>query len=445
MKKPPHSLDVEETVIASVFLDGITTIQAALDKKVDENSFFDERNRLLWKTFIWAFKRGTPLEIDAIAEALKEKRKLDDVGGYDYFLKVTSRVPTTSGTKHAIEKLQELFMLRELINRSNAIIEDAHNYTGDISVFYSRIADALKVREGLEKTLTLKDACDEIGERLDRIANGELKDGDNGLDWPWKDATRYLGPIQGGELVIIAARPSRGKSSVARQMAWCWAQRYGNVMLFSREMPVAEMPPLFAQSLCGESWREARNGRLSAKQVSSFKEALQEVKQVSSLSIFDKDRTLSQIVARVKAQCIVKAPCAIIIDYLQIYDPEQALKSETRDQALGRFTRSMHDLAIELRIPVILLCQVNRSSEREERDIRLSDLRESGSIEQDASRVVAIAWDAKDEKGQPIDFNDQSVPTIPSVRLCQIKGRAEGQATCQLKMHRPTASFHSME
>ena len=135
-KQPPHSLDVEETVIASVFLDGITTIQAALDKKVDENSFFDERNRLLWKTFIWAFKRGTPLEIDAISEALKEKRKLDDVGGYDYFLKVTSRVPTTSGTKHAIEKLQELFMLRELINRSNAIIEDAHNYTGDISVFY---------------------------------------------------------------------------------------------------------------------------------------------------------------------------------------------------------------------------------------------------------------------------------------------------------------------
>ena len=442
-KQPPHSLDVEETVIASVFLDGITTIQAALDKKVDENSFFDERNRLLWKTFIWAFKRGTPLEVDSIAEALKEKRKLDDVGGYDYFLKVTSRTPTTVGTKHAIEKLQELFMLRELINRSNAIIEDAHNYTGDISVFYSRIADALKVREGLEKTLTLKDACDEIGARLDRIANGELKDGDNGLDWPWKDATRYLGPIQGGELVIIAARPSRGKSSAARQMAWCWAQRYGNVMLFSREMPVAEMPPLFAQSLCGESWREARNGRLSAKQVSSFKEGLAQVKEEPNLSIYDKDRTLSQIIARVKAQCLVKKPCAVMIDYLQAYDVEQT-KGETRDVAIGRFTRACKDLALELLIPVVLLAQLSRTVETESREPRLADIRESGNAEQDADRVCFLHWLTKDSKGQAIDINDQANLVIPA-KLIQAKGRGEGSATAELLFKRPIASFHSME
>lgn len=443
MKKPPHSLDVEETVIASVFLDGITTIQAALDKKVDENSFFDDKNRLLWKTFIWAFKRGTPLEVDAIAEALKEKRKLDDVGGYDYFLKVTSRVPTTAGTKHAIEKLQELYMLRELINRSNAIIEDAHNYTGDISVFYSRIAEALKVREGLEKTLTLKDACDEIGARLDRIANGGLKDGDNGLEWPWRDCSRWLGNAQGGELIIVATRPSRGKSSLARQIAWCWAQRYGNVMLFSREMPVSEMPPLFAQALCGISWRETRNGRSSLKQISAFKESLAEVKECQNLSIYDKDRTLSQIVARVKSQCIVKTPSAIMIDYLQIYDPEQ-VKGETRDQSIGRFTRTMHDLAVDLGIPVIVLSQVNRSSEKEERPIRLSDLRESGSIEQDANRVWALEWQSE-HNGQKIDFNDQSIIDIPCVNVVQLKGRGEGQGIASLRFNRPTASFHSME
>lgn len=443
MKKPPHSLDVEETVIASVFLDGIVTIQLALDKKVTEDSFYDEKNRLLFKTFLWAFRRGTPLEVDAIAEALKEKRKLDAIGGYEYLLKVTSRVPTTAGTKHAIEKLQELFMLRELIDRSNAIIEDAHNYSGDISVFYSRIADALKVREGLEKTLTLKDACDEIGARLDRIARGELKDGDNGLDWPWRDATRYLGPIQGGELVIVAARPSRGKSSVARQMAWSWAQRYGQVMLFSREMPVSEMPPLFAQSLSGVSWRELRNGRCSLKEVNTFKEGLAQVKEESNLAIYDKDRTLSQIIARVKAQCLVKKPCAVMIDYLQAYDVEQT-KGETRDVAIGRFTRAMKDLALELSIPVILLAQIGRSVEKEEREPRLSDIRESGNVEQDADRVCFVHWLAKDAKGQSIDINDQANTVIPC-KLIQAKGRGEGSATADLLFKRPIASFHSME
>lgn len=442
-KQPPHSLDVEETVIASVFLDGITTIQAALDKKVGETSFYDEKNRLLWKTFLWAFKRGTPLEVDAIAGELKEKRKLDAIGGYDYLLKITSRVPTTSGTKHAIEKLQELFMLRELIDRSNAIIEDAHNYTGDISVFYSRIADALKVREGLEKTLTLKDACDEIGARLDRIANGELRDGDNGLEWPWRDASRYLGPIQGGELVIIAARPSRGKSSVARQMAWSWAQRYGQVMLFSREMPVSEMPPLFAQSLSGISWRELRNGRCTLKEVSSFKEGLAQVKEEPNLSIYDKDRTLSQIIARVKAQCLVKKPCAVMIDYLQAYDVEQT-KGETRDVAIGRFTRACKDLALELSIPVVLLAQIGRSVEKEEREPRLSDIRESGNVEQDADRVCFVHWLTKDAKGQSIDINDQTNQVMPC-KLIQAKGRGEGSATSDLLFKRPIASFHSME
>jgi replicative DNA helicase len=441
-KLPPHSNEIEETIIASVFLDGITTIQACLDKKVCEDSFFKDENRLLWKTFIWAFKRGTPLEIDAISTALLEKDKLGKVGGTEYLLKVTNRVPTTVGTKHAIDKLQELYMLREIISRSNQLIENAHSFNGDFSVFTAQIEDALRIREGLEKQLTLNDACDSINDRLDRIARGELKEGDNGMAWPWKDATRYLGPIQNGELVIIAARPSRGKSSVARQLAWCWSQRYGNVMLFSREMPVGELPPLFAQSLSGSSWREARNGRLSLKEVDALKEGMKEVKSNLALKVFDRDRTLSQIVARIKAQCLQVKPCAVVIDYLQAYDVEQT-KGETRDVAIGRFTRAMKDLAIDLNMPVILLAQIGRSVEKEEREPRLSDIRESGNIEQDADRCVFVHWAAKKTDGEPQDLNDQNNIEI-ECSLIQAKGRGEGQATCQLVFHRPTATFKSV-
>lgn len=443
MKKlPPHSNEVEQTVLASIFLDGVVTIQAALDKKVTEDSFFNEQNRLLWLAMIWAFKRGTPLEIDAISTALLEKDKLGKVGGTEYLIKVCNRVPTTAGTIHAIEKLQELYMLREIISRSNQLIENAHEFNGDFSVFTAQIEDALRIREGLEKQLTLNDACDSINDRLDRIARGELKEGDNGMAWPWKDATRYLGPIQNGELVIIAARPSRGKSSVARQLAWCWSQRYGNVMLFSREMPVGELPPLFAQSLSGSSWREARNGRLTLKEVEALKEGMKEVKSNLALKVFDRDRTISQVLARVKAQCLQAKPCAVIIDYLQIYDPELN-KGETLDAGIGRMSMALKDLAVSMGIVVIALAQLNRSVEKEERTPRLSDLRSSGSLEQDADRVAFISWNSTKANGEAQDFNDQNVIEIES-QIIQAKGRGEGQAVCDLRFHRGTATFKSL-
>jgi len=438
MKPLPNSSQAEETVIASILLDGIETMQIALDKKVCEDSFFDERNKLLWKTFLWAFKRGTPLEHDAIVAALTEKGKLAQVGGIEHLLNVTQKVPTTSGTRHAIDKLQELLMLREIIKRSHSFIEAARDYTGDMAQLTTSIEECLKIRDGLEKTLTLADSCDDIESRLKRVLSGEIREGDNGMPWPWKEANRWLGPIQNGELVIIAARPSQGKSSVARQLAWHWSKIYGEVMLFSREMPVSELPPLFAQSLCGHSWREARNGRLHKKDVGELIESLKEVKANTSLKVFDRDRTLTQIVARVKAQCLKKKPVAIFIDYLQIYDPEQQ-KGETRDVALGRFCRTLKDLANDV-CPVIALAQLSRLTEKENRAPMLSDLRESGSIECEASRVVAINWKSEHD-GIKQTFGDQSQETI-FTQLIQLKGRAEGMAICDgVPFHRPTATF----
>lgn len=442
MKTLPNSSQAEETVIASILLDGIETMQIALDKKVSEDSFYDERNKLLWKTFLWAFKRGTPLETDAITAALTEKGKLAQVGGIEHLLNVTLKTPTTSGTRHAIDKLQELLMLREIIKRSHGFIEAAHDYTGDMAQLTTSIEECLKIRDGLEKTLTLNESCDDIELRLKRVLSGEIREGDNGMPWPWKEANRWLGPIQNGELVVIAARPSRGKSSIARQMAWAWSKEFGDVLLFSREMPVSELPPLFAQSLCGHSWREARNGRLHHKEVQELIESLKEVKANTSLKVFDRDRTLTQIIARVKAQCLKKKPVAVFIDYLQAYDTEQA-KGETRDIAIGRFTRSMKDLAIDLAIPVILCAQLSRSVEKEEREPRASDLRESGNIEQDCDRLLAVHWKAEHD-GIKQDFNDQETERVHT-SLIQLKGRGEGQAVAPLLFHRPTASFKSQE
>lgn len=440
MKTLPNSSQAEETVIASILLDGIETMQIALDKKVCEDSFYDERNKLLWKTFLWAFKRGTPLETDAITAALTEKGKLAQVGGIEHLLNVTLKTPTTSGTRHAIDKLQELLMLREIIKRSQGFIEAAHDYTGDMAQLTTSIEECLKIRDGLEKTATLSDSCDAAETRLKRVLSGEpLKDGENGLLWPWADANKWLHPIQAGELVILAARPGRGKSSIARQLAWHWSSHFGDVLMFSREMTINEMAPLFAQTLCGHSFRDARNGSLHKRDTQELIHSLSDVKANKRLFIFDKDRTATQIVARIKAH-VLKAgkPAAVIIDYLQAYDPEQG--KETLDTALGRMTRAFKDLAIDI-CPVVLLAQFNRSAEKEERPARASDLRSSGSIEQDGDRVLSCDW-LPEFNGTRQDFNDQSTESI-HCSLTQLKGRSAGCGTIGLRFHRPSASFHS--
>jgi len=173
-----------------------------------------------------------------------------------------------------------------------------------------------------------------------------------------------------------------------------------------------------------------------------FTQGLKEVAEMKTLSVFDQDRTLSQITARVEACKTFMPVKAIIVDYLQRYDPQQE-RGETRDIAIGRMTMALKDLAVSLKIPVILLAQLGREVEKENRQPRLSDLRESGNIEQDADRVIFIH--APDEKldGSTQDLNDQSLSRI-EVNICQAKGRSDGVATLTMSFHRPTTTFHQI-
>lgn len=441
---PPHSEDMEQGLLCCIFMDGGSDVLLeAIDGKIEEKSFYFPANGLLWKTALWLHKNGKELSMMVVAEELKKLGKLDKIGGHSYLGKVATLLPTAMQAKQFIEKIQELYMQRELIKAGENLISASYSYEGDAAKFIQVVEDCLALREGLEKQKTMSEACDDAIARVERIAKGEQSDEDVGLEWPWKDANRFLGPIQKGELVIVAARPSRGKSCVARQLAAYWASKYGPVDLFSREMPIGQLPFLFAQSMCGHGWRDARYGKLHAKDLIEFSESLKELKKVKNLRIHDRDKTFSQVFARIRAMVQMSKPKAILIDYLQIYDVEQQ-KHETRDLAIGRITKALHDLAVDLNIPIILLCQIGRSVEKEEREPRCSDLRESGNIEQDADRVVFIHWNSKDSTGVPQNFNDQDLREVEA-KLIQAKGRGEGMATCDLMFKRPIATFFSMD
>jgi len=439
----PNSNDMEMGLLCCIFMEGGSEILLeAIDGKIEEKSFYFPNNGLLWKTALWLHKNGKELSMMVVAEELKKLGKLDKIGGHGYLGKVANLLPTPMQSKVFIEKIQELYMQRELIKAGENLISASYSYEGDAAKFIQVVEDCLALREGLEKQKTMSEACDEAIARVERIAKGEQSDEDVGLEWPWKDANRFLGPIQKGELVIVAARPSRGKSCVARQLAYHWANKHGPVDLFSREMPIGQLPFLFAQSNCGYGWRDARYGKLHHKELLEFSNALKELKKVKNLRIHDRDKTFSQVFARIRAMVQMSKPKAVLIDYLQIYDVEQQ-KHETRDLAIGRITKALHDLAVDLNIPIVLLCQIGRSVEKEEREPRCSDLRESGNIEQDSDRVVFIHWNAKDSTGVPQNFNDQDVREVEA-KLIQAKGRGEGMATCDLLFKRPIATFFSM-
>jgi replicative DNA helicase len=176
--------------------------------------------------------------------------------------------------------------------------------------------------------------------------------------------------------------------------------------------------------------------------VQTLVDSIREVQRNSKLHIFDKDSTASQICARIKAMKQTKQIKAVFIDYLQAYDVEQ-IKGETRDMAIGRFTRSMKDIALDLGIPVILLAQLSRSVEKEEREPRASDLRESGNIEQDADRIIFCHWNASDSMGVPVDFNDSTLKTIES-QLIQVKNRNGTSGKQDVLFNRPTTTFRTL-
>jgi replicative DNA helicase len=207
-------------------------------------------------------------------------------------------------------------------------------------------------------------------------------------------------------------------------------------------MPVCGLPQLFAQSLSKQSWREFRRNELTAPETAAFIDSIKEVQANKKIHIYDRDRTLAQLTARIKAFHQIKPIKGIVIDYLQRYDPQQD-RGETRDVAIGRMTMAIKDAAIECGIPIVLLAQISRSVERENREPMLSDLRESGNIEQDADRVIFLDAPTNTPDGSTQDLNDGAVRRI-FVNAIQAKGRGEGQDRVGMMFNRPITSFESI-
>ena len=433
---PPHSIEAEEQLLAACMMDQGSTLSKCIEHRIVPDTFYVPAHALTYQKMVEMYGLSQAVETHTIVEELKKDGNLDKVGGFAFILKVSNTIPTTAGASFFIEKVKELSLLRALIVRGSRIVDKAYNYTGDLAEFATEVEDALRVYGSLEKGKTLSAACDDTLALIDSIKAGKKA---QGLSWPFRGMDERLDLAENGELIVVAARPGRGKSSFARQVAWDWSLKEGDVAYFSREMPVGQLPQLFAQSISGMSWREARRGFMHPHDLATFCQGVREVKKNTRLHVFDKDSTITQVISRIRSLRAKLSLKAVFIDYLQAYDMKQE-KGETRDLAIGRFTRHLKDIALDLNIPVILLAQLSRAVEKEEREPRASDLRESGNIEQDADRIIFTHWLPVTPDGIAQDFNDFSLQSVYS-QFIQVKNRNGTNGKLDVRFHRPTTTF----
>jgi len=395
-REMPASEEAEQHVIACCLLDGSDTIARCLEARVSAESFYWPSNQVIFEAILELNKRGQPVTLEILAEELSTRRLFEQVGGFPYLMQVTGKIPTTAHAGYFIEKVREKHLLRELIKAATGAVEQAYGFTGGLEEFVDKIEQELfkvtqdRVSDSAQEIKeAIKDANTVIAKLL--MKKGEL----TGITSGFKDLDAMTFGFQRAEMIIIAARPSMGKTSFALNIAESAAMpKKGDpaaVLVFSLEMSASQ---LALRMLCSRSrvnmklLRDGLVGRDGAE-VNAIGKAAEEFKKAPILIDDSSNLTIMELRAKARRIHARKKLGMIIVDYLQLLsgsDPRAP-----REQQVAEVSRGLKALAKELDVPVLVLSQLNRSSEKENRTPRLSDLRESGSIEQDADVVLMLS------------------------------------------------------
>lgn len=415
-KLPPQNLEAEQGVLGSILL-----WNEAIDEVVEilsAHHFYSDAHQRLFKAILALHERGIR-GIDAVvlADELSRNNELDDVGGIEYLEQILASVPHAAHAKYYADIVRDRATQRALTFACNEILAECYEggkETADVlASAEQRIFSILEQQADVEKIALhdiLIDAFDRINTRLEK--EGEI----SGLSSGFTDLNKLLNGFHSTEMIILAARPSMGKTALVCNIAEGAAKTGNSVIVFSLEQSKLEVAERLLCIRSRVNGHRLRAGELDDAERDRLMTASQEL---SELPIFIDDvpgRTMAQIGAicrRIKRR---KGLGLIIVDYLQLVEPED--KSAPREQQIALISRRMKFLAKEVEAPVIALAQLNRGVElREDKRPRLADLRESGSIEQDADVVMFLhrpaAYDPEDRPGEAdlIIAKNRSGPT----------------------------------
>lgn len=433
---PPQSITSEEAVLGSIMLrkDGMQEIEEV----ITADSFYVERNKMIFQAMSDLYLKNEPIDMLSLSTKLTEKKLIDSIGGNKYLAEIVNRVPSSTNVKHYAEIMQKKFVLRSLIDAADFISElafdEGDDHMDDILDMAEKKMFAVVSSPKNQKYVSLKTALPEAYERLEKLH--ETKGMLRGLPTGFRDLDAMLSGLQKSDLIILAARPSVGKTTLALDMARMAATTHEkSVLIFSLEMSSQQ---LVDRMLSAESRVNAwnlRTGNLSSDR--DFSQLRDSLDKLSKAKIYIDDQPGNSIVKmkalsrRIKAE---KGLDMIVVDYLQLMTT-----SKNHDSMVNQVTeisRSLKSLAKELDVPVLALSQLSRAVESRGGKPRLSDLRDSGSIEQDADVVMFIH---REDKGK-----DESERTNIAEILVE-KHRNGPTGKVDLYFDEKTTSFLNLE
>ncbi|MEO5959280.1 MAG: replicative DNA helicase [Opitutaceae bacterium] len=416
----PHSVEAEEYLLSCCLLDGADVLSRCLEARLRQESFYDHKHGIVFACLLDLYNRQVPIELSVVAEELKTTRQLDAVGGYAFLTQVSSRIPTTAQSSYFIDKVREQSLLREIIRSATGAVEDCYNFTGGIDEFVDQVETKIFGVTQNRVSESAKPMREPTREAMNVITKMMMKKGElTGVPSGFIELDKLMWGFQRQEMIILAARPSMGKTSLALNFAEAASlPKQGTPvasLIFSLEMSASQLALRMLCSRARVNMKLLRDGLLS-KNGEEQNKLVETADQFSKAPIFiDDSSALSIMQLRAKARRVhARNPLGfIIVDYLQLLSPTDA--RVPREQQVAEASRGLKSLAKELNVPVLVLSQLNRSSEKENRVPRLADLRESGSIEQDADVVLMLA--------RPRDADDKFQVAADSAELIVAKQR----------------------
>jgi replicative DNA helicase len=443
-KIPPQSVDLEEVVLGAMMID-----KKGVDEVIDilhPDVFYKDAHRYVYEAIFKLFETSEPVDLLTVSSQLKKDGRLESVGGDFYLIKLTQKVASSAHIEFHARIILQKYIQRSLIKISNEIIEEAYDESTDVFDLLDAAESKLyDVTQGnLKRSAeTALDLVIQAKKRIEEIAG---KEGMSGIATGFDKLDKLTSGWQPSDLIIIAARPGMGKTALTLSMARNIAVDSGKaVAFFSCEMSSVQLITRLISSETGLSSEKLRTGKLEKHEweqlnvkVKALEKAPLFIDDTPSLSIFD----LRAKARRLASQHDIKI---IIIDYLQLMTAGGTGKNGNREQEISTISRNLKALAKELNIPVIALSQLSRAVETRGGSKRpiLSDLRESGAIEQDAD-IVSFIFRPEYYKIDEWDDEERS-PTQGQAELIVAKHRNGGLENIRLKFIGNLGKFDNLD
>lgn len=390
----PSAIEAEASLLGTMMVYPNAT-RTAIEEGLMEDDFYSDVNRQIYAQMYKMFQSGIDVDLTSVTAYLRDKQLLDSIGGAQYLMDLSKAAVTSANTKSYVSMIRDKAIMRRMIEECEKVVE--RGYAGDPNVndfLDDAEANILKVSRDRrsDSFKTSPEIFSEVEEEIQR--RSESKSNLTGISSGFREFDYKTHGLQRGDLIILAARPSMGKSALALNFALKVAQQNregGAVAIFSLEMPTEQLGMRLLSAKSRISANKLKIGKLTQEERNIMNEALSDLKRMKFYMDDKSNVTTNDIFSKCRRLKNEQGLDLIVIDYIQLINSSGSSRSESRQQEVSEISRSLKQLARELEVPVIALSQLSRGVEsRDDKHPRLSDLRESGAIEQDADIVLML-------------------------------------------------------